>query len=240
MSTAPLLSRAEVSGPAPSFLTDTALTEHARSPKHPLHDSSDPRPLAYSEAATPAPLLRPPPQPRQAPTATAFSFYYKPAAIAQPPGATGGHRPPPRMLGVVVREPPRRWPRTRQIGTTAPKSLRGGKAVDGRPQRSRARILSENLFLAKDIQKSCLADNQIKPFQPTIGMELVQESNDTESLSFYNVIYTCALPNASLSIPVNIGLQDRVGNAFPLESVYFMARIIGFVAQVVMLQPYTN
>lgn len=103
----------------PPSLTDTdiALTEHAPSappaPKHPHHDSSDPRAPAYSEASAPAPLLRPLPQPRPAPTSTAFSFHYKPAAIAQPPGATGEHRPGALHAGscssIAVR-PPRSRP----------------------------------------------------------------------------------------------------------------------------------
>ncbi|KAM4904575.1 LOW QUALITY PROTEIN: uncharacterized protein FYW23_015765, partial [Sylvia borin] len=51
-----------------------------------------------------------------------------------------------------------------------------------------------------------------------------------------------ALPNANLSNPVKTGLQDRLGNAFPLEGVYIMARMIGFVAQVeyAIYSPYTN
>ncbi|KAM4790008.1 LOW QUALITY PROTEIN: protein mono-ADP-ribosyltransferase PARP4 [Cyanocitta cristata] len=48
-----------------------------------------------------------------------------------------------------------------------------------------------------------------------------------------------ALPSANLLNPVKNGLQDRLGNPFPLEGVYH-GKDIGFVAQVVMLQPYTN
>lgn len=111
VSPAPLLSRAEAPGPAPPSLPDPARTQHV--PNNPHHDSSDPRPLAYSEAAAAAPLLRPPPQPHATPSATAFSFYYKPAAIAQSPGATGGHRPGAPHAGSCsssIAGPPRSWP----------------------------------------------------------------------------------------------------------------------------------
>lgn len=142
MSTAPLLSRAEASGPAPSFphrhRPQSTPQAHPRPPstrtttaptRGPSHIARQlPRPRSF----------RPPPQPRPARTATAFSFYYKPAAIAQPPGATGGTAPAPRRPGAVVRAPQLHLAfgrGTRRTGTTAPKSLRGGKAVDGHPQR---------------------------------------------------------------------------------------------------------
>lgn len=114
MSTAPLLSRAEASGPAPSFphrhRPHRARPKRSPGPEIPAPRQLRPATPPYSEVAAPPPLLRPPPQPRSVPTATAFSFYYKPAAIAQPPGATGGHRPGAPHAGSCsssASEPPR-------------------------------------------------------------------------------------------------------------------------------------
>ncbi|KAM6146970.1 protein mono-ADP-ribosyltransferase PARP4 isoform 2-T3 [Phoenicopterus ruber ruber] len=89
------------------------------------------------------------------------------------------------------------------------------------------------------VVKFCLAEDQIKPFQPAIGVELEQDNNEPESqchLQHENY----ALPSANLTNPVKTGLQDRLGNPVPLEGVYIKARIIDFVAQVVMFQNYTN
>ncbi|NXH68425.1 PARP4 polymerase, partial [Hydrobates tethys] len=95
--------------------------------------------------------------------------------------------------------------------------------------------------------KFCLAEDQIKPFQPAIGMELEQDNNEPESQCHLQR-ESYSLPNANLSNPVKTGLQDGLGNPVPLEGVYIKARIIDFVAQlckkysflVVMFQTYTN
>ncbi|XP_068251603.1 protein mono-ADP-ribosyltransferase PARP4 [Nyctibius grandis] len=89
------------------------------------------------------------------------------------------------------------------------------------------------------VVKFGLAEDEIKPFQPAVGVELEQNNNEPESqchLQHENY----ALPNTNLSNPVKTGLQDRLGNPVPLEGVYIKARTIDFVAQVVMFQTYTN
>ncbi|XP_009475160.1 PREDICTED: poly [ADP-ribose] polymerase 4 [Nipponia nippon] len=89
------------------------------------------------------------------------------------------------------------------------------------------------------VVKFCLAEDQIKRFQPATGVELEQHNNEPEpQCHLQHESY--ALPNANLSNPVKTGLQDRLGNPVPLEGVYIKARIIDFVAQVVMFQTYTN
>ncbi|XP_074996075.1 protein mono-ADP-ribosyltransferase PARP4 isoform X2 [Calonectris borealis] len=89
------------------------------------------------------------------------------------------------------------------------------------------------------VVKFCLAEDQIKPFQHGIWVELEQDNNEPESQCHLQR-ESYALPNANLSNPVKTGLQDRLGNPVPLEGVYIKARIIDFVAQVVMFQTYTN
>ncbi|XP_075598343.1 protein mono-ADP-ribosyltransferase PARP4 isoform X1 [Balearica regulorum gibbericeps] len=89
------------------------------------------------------------------------------------------------------------------------------------------------------VVKFCLAEDQIKPFQPAIGVELDQENNKQES-QHHLQHESYALPNANLSNPLKTGLQDRLGNPVPLEGVHIKGRIIDFVAQVVMFQTYTN
>ncbi|KAM6211438.1 LOW QUALITY PROTEIN: protein mono-ADP-ribosyltransferase PARP4 [Sarcoramphus papa] len=79
------------------------------------------------------------------------------------------------------------------------------------------------------VVKFCLAEDQIKPFQPAIGVELEQDNNEPESQCHLHESY--ALPNANLSNPVKTDLQDRLGNPVPLEGVYIKARITDFVAQ---------
>ncbi|KAL9867432.1 LOW QUALITY PROTEIN: protein mono-ADP-ribosyltransferase PARP4 [Geothlypis trichas] len=62
--------------------------------------------------------------------------------------------------------------------------------------------------------------------------------------SFITFYLTYALPNANLSNPVKTGLQDRLGNAFPLKSgkclFYGKDNRLCSPGRVVMLQPYTN
>ncbi|KAM9300339.1 LOW QUALITY PROTEIN: protein mono-ADP-ribosyltransferase PARP4 [Morus bassanus] len=89
------------------------------------------------------------------------------------------------------------------------------------------------------VVKFCLAEDQIKPFQPAIGVELEQDNNEPESQCHLQR-GSYALPNANLSNPVKTGLQDRLGNPVPLEGAYINARITDFVAQLVMFQTYTN
>ncbi|XP_010284016.1 PREDICTED: poly [ADP-ribose] polymerase 4-like, partial [Phaethon lepturus] len=89
------------------------------------------------------------------------------------------------------------------------------------------------------VVKFCLDEDQIKPFQPAAGVELEQDNNEPESQCHLQH-ESYALPNANLSNPLKTGLQDRLGNPVPLEGVYIKARIIDFVAQVVMFQTYTN
>ncbi|PKU38634.1 poly [Limosa lapponica baueri] len=89
------------------------------------------------------------------------------------------------------------------------------------------------------VVKFCLAEDKIKQFQPAVGMELEQDNNEPESqCQLQHESYE--LPNANLSNSVKTGLQDRLGNRVPLEGIYIKARIIDFVAQVVMFQTYTN
>ncbi|KAM6416635.1 protein mono-ADP-ribosyltransferase PARP4 [Pluvialis apricaria] len=89
------------------------------------------------------------------------------------------------------------------------------------------------------VVKFCLAEDEIKPFQPAAGVELKQDNNEPES-QHHLQHESYELPNANLSNPVKTGLQDRLGNPIPLEGVFIKARIIDFVAQVVMFQTYTN
>uniref|UniRef100_A0A8B9CL63 Poly [ADP-ribose] polymerase n=1 Tax=Anser brachyrhynchus TaxID=132585 RepID=A0A8B9CL63_9AVES len=83
------------------------------------------------------------------------------------------------------------------------------------------------------VVKFCLPEDQIKPFQPGTGVELEQDNSEPESRCY-------ALPSANISNTVKTGLQDRLGNPVPLEGFHIKARIIDFVAQVVMFQTYTN
>ncbi|KAM6287034.1 LOW QUALITY PROTEIN: protein mono-ADP-ribosyltransferase PARP4 [Spheniscus humboldti] len=87
------------------------------------------------------------------------------------------------------------------------------------------------------VVKFCLAEDQIKTFQPAIGVDLEHDNSEPKSQCH---LQRYALPNANLSNPVKTGLQDRLGNLVPLGGVYIKARIIDFVAQVVMFQTYTN
>ncbi|XP_014821626.1 PREDICTED: poly [ADP-ribose] polymerase 4 isoform X2 [Calidris pugnax] len=89
------------------------------------------------------------------------------------------------------------------------------------------------------VVKFCLAEDQIKQFQPEVGMELEKDNHEPESQCHLQH-ESYELPNANLSNSVKTGLQDRLGNPVPLEGIYIKARIIDFVAQVVMFQTYTN
>ncbi|XP_009888954.1 PREDICTED: poly [ADP-ribose] polymerase 4 [Charadrius vociferus] len=89
------------------------------------------------------------------------------------------------------------------------------------------------------VVKFCLAEDEIKPFQPAVGVELEQDNNEPES-QHHLQHESYELPNANLSNHVKTGLQDRLGNPVPLEGIFIKARIIDFVAQVVMFQTYTN
>ncbi|KAM6342212.1 protein mono-ADP-ribosyltransferase PARP4 isoform 2-T3 [Podargus strigoides] len=89
------------------------------------------------------------------------------------------------------------------------------------------------------VVKFCLAEDQIKPFQPAVGVELEQDNSEPE-LQCHLQHESYALPNPNLLNPVKTGLQDKLGNPIPLEGIYIKARIIDFVAQVVMFQTYTN
>ncbi|XP_035182570.1 protein mono-ADP-ribosyltransferase PARP4 [Oxyura jamaicensis] len=89
------------------------------------------------------------------------------------------------------------------------------------------------------VVKFCLPEDQIKPFQPGAGVEQEQDNSEPESqCHVQNESY--ALPSANTSNKVKTGLQDRLGNPVPLEGFHIKARIIDFVAQVVMFQTYTN
>ncbi|XP_035398698.1 protein mono-ADP-ribosyltransferase PARP4 [Cygnus atratus] len=89
------------------------------------------------------------------------------------------------------------------------------------------------------VVKFCLPEDQIKPFQPGTGVELEQDNSEPESqCHVQNESYV--LPSANISNTVKTGLQDRLGNPVPLEGFHIKARIIDFVAQVVMFQTYTN
>ncbi|XP_046764290.1 protein mono-ADP-ribosyltransferase PARP4 isoform X2 [Gallus gallus] len=89
------------------------------------------------------------------------------------------------------------------------------------------------------VVKFCLAEDQIKQFQPGTEVEIEQDNTEPESqCHLQNESYE--LPSANISDTVKTGLQDRLGNPVPLESVHIKARIIDFVAQVVMFQTYTN
>ncbi|KAM9263450.1 LOW QUALITY PROTEIN: protein mono-ADP-ribosyltransferase PARP4 [Cariama cristata] len=79
------------------------------------------------------------------------------------------------------------------------------------------------------VVKFCLAEDQIKPFQPAIGVELEQDYSEPE-LQCHLQHESYALPNANLSNPVKTGF-DRLGDPVPLESVYVKPRIIDLVAQ---------
>ncbi|KAM6140969.1 LOW QUALITY PROTEIN: protein mono-ADP-ribosyltransferase PARP4 [Pterocles gutturalis] len=85
------------------------------------------------------------------------------------------------------------------------------------------------------VVKFCLAEDQIKPFQLAIELELEQGNSEPElQCSLQHESKKCflfSLPNANLSIPVKTGLQDTLGNPVPLEGVDIKARIIDFVAQ---------
>ncbi|NXX90925.1 PARP4 polymerase, partial [Centropus bengalensis] len=89
------------------------------------------------------------------------------------------------------------------------------------------------------VVKFCLAEDEIKPFQPATEVELEQENNEAESQCHLQY-ESFALPDSDLSNHIKTGLQDRLGNPVPLEGVYIKGRIIDFVAQVVMFQTYTN
>ncbi|XP_052527246.1 protein mono-ADP-ribosyltransferase PARP4 isoform X2 [Tympanuchus pallidicinctus] len=89
------------------------------------------------------------------------------------------------------------------------------------------------------VVKFCLAEDQIKQFQPEIGVQTEQHNTELES-QCHSQNESYELPSANISNTVKIGLQDRLGNPVPLESVHIKARIIDFVAQVVMFQTYTN
>ncbi|XP_010125808.1 PREDICTED: poly [ADP-ribose] polymerase 4, partial [Chlamydotis macqueenii] len=89
------------------------------------------------------------------------------------------------------------------------------------------------------VVKFCLTEDQVKPFQPAIGVELEQYNSEPESQCHLQP-ESYALPDANPSNPVKTGLQDRLGNPVPLEGIHIKARIIDFVAQVVMFQTYTN
>uniref|UniRef100_A0A669QEG4 Poly [ADP-ribose] polymerase n=1 Tax=Phasianus colchicus TaxID=9054 RepID=A0A669QEG4_PHACC len=89
------------------------------------------------------------------------------------------------------------------------------------------------------VVKFCLAEDQIKEFQPGTGVETEQDNTELES-QCHSQNESYELPSANISNTVKTGLQDRLGNPVPLESVHIKARIIDFVAQVVMFQTYTN
>ncbi|XP_010727343.1 protein mono-ADP-ribosyltransferase PARP4-like [Meleagris gallopavo] len=81
------------------------------------------------------------------------------------------------------------------------------------------------------VVKFCLAEDEIKLFQPGIGVETEQDNTELES-QCHSQNESYELPSANISNTVKTGLQDRLGNPIPLESVHIKARIIDFVAQV--------
>ncbi|NWI18989.1 PARP4 polymerase, partial [Crypturellus soui] len=85
------------------------------------------------------------------------------------------------------------------------------------------------------VVKFCVAEDQIKPFQPEAVMEQDQPGSQH---SLQHESY--ALPSANPMNAIKAGLQDRSGNPVPLESINIKGRMIDFVAQVVMFQTYTN
>ncbi|NXC42205.1 PARP4 polymerase, partial [Penelope pileata] len=88
------------------------------------------------------------------------------------------------------------------------------------------------------VVKFCLAEDQIKPFQPGTGVEMEQDNESESQCHLQDESY--ALPSANISNTVKTGLQDSLGNPVPLEGFHIKARIIDFVAQVVLFQTYTN
>lgn len=141
-STAPLLSRAEASGPAPS-------SPHRHRPQSTPQALRGPR----SSRTTTAPTRGPSHTARQLPRARSSgrSRSCIQPRLPQPapsitnlppshslPAPQAGTAPAPRMLGAVVRVPQHRLDAARgkrRTGTTAPRRPRGGEAVDGHPQR---------------------------------------------------------------------------------------------------------
>ncbi|KAM9245413.1 LOW QUALITY PROTEIN: protein mono-ADP-ribosyltransferase PARP4 [Leptosomus discolor] len=97
------------------------------------------------------------------------------------------------------------------------------------------------------IVKFCLAEDQTRTlFRVVISCrhnyqeQLQLLLSQCVSRGAKEALLRSALPNANLLNPVETGLQDRLGNPLCLEGVYIKARIIGFVAQVVMFLTYTN
>ncbi|XP_068786394.1 protein mono-ADP-ribosyltransferase PARP4 isoform X2 [Struthio camelus] len=97
-------------------------------------------------------------------------------------------------------------------------------------------VYKTNQVKIRYVVKFCVAEDQIKPFQPGTGVEAEQDQPVSHPLQ--NESY--ALPSANLMNAIKTGLQDKVGNRVPLKSVNIKGRIIDLVAQVVMFQTYTN
>lgn len=141
VSTAPLLSRAA----GPSALLHSLTLTPTPPPRSMPQAHPQPRGSRFTTAPTrgPSPIARQLPRPRSSgrhrnrtrlrlPQPSPSITNLPPSHSLPAPQA--GTAPPPRMLGAVVRAPEGRLAAGR-IRTTAPKSLRGGKAVDGHPQR---------------------------------------------------------------------------------------------------------
>ncbi|XP_062423231.1 protein mono-ADP-ribosyltransferase PARP4 isoform X2 [Rhea pennata] len=98
-------------------------------------------------------------------------------------------------------------------------------------------VYKTNQVKIKYVVKFCVAEDQIKPFQPETGVEQEQDQPVSQHPLQHE---SYALPSANLVNAVKTGLQDRLGNPVPLKSINIKGRIIDFVAQVVMFQTYTN
>ncbi|KAM8819719.1 LOW QUALITY PROTEIN: protein mono-ADP-ribosyltransferase PARP4 [Eudromia elegans] len=84
------------------------------------------------------------------------------------------------------------------------------------------------------VVKFCVAEDQIKPFQPEPVME---QDQPVSQHSLQHESY--ALPSANPMNARTPGLQDRSGNPVPLVTLESLW-MIDFVAEVVMFQTYTN
>uniref|UniRef100_A0A8C4KFD8 Poly [ADP-ribose] polymerase n=1 Tax=Dromaius novaehollandiae TaxID=8790 RepID=A0A8C4KFD8_DRONO len=90
-------------------------------------------------------------------------------------------------------------------------------------------VYKTNQVKIRFVVKFCVAEDQIKRFQPGSRVGLEQDQPVSQHPLHVNLL------NA-----VKTGLQDRLGNPVPLKSVNIKGKIIDFVAQVVMFQTYTN
>ncbi|NXG27227.1 PARP4 polymerase, partial [Dromaius novaehollandiae] len=98
-------------------------------------------------------------------------------------------------------------------------------------------VYKTNQVKIRFVVKFCVAEDQIKRFQPGSRVGLEQDQPVSQHPLQHE---SYALPSVNLLNAVKTGLQDRLGNPVPLKSVNIKGKIIDFVAQVVMFQTYTN